>query len=174
MPGRDPPGRPARVYKRSAAPPPVRPAPAPGSFPLAALAPDSAATAPALPLLAAPLGYLLVFRSSGPPALTIWRPVPPPGYAVAGCVAWPAIEEPPPGLVACVRADCVAPVSFSGARSPIWSGASPEHPSWRCALWPVVTEGGGGGDGSGAFVAIRGGDNQPLTPPPGLMLRLLV
>ncbi|KAG1653272.1 hypothetical protein FOA52_002732 [Chlamydomonas sp. UWO 241] len=87
------------------------------------------------PRLAKPIGYSLQFRDSAGPQVVMWRPLPPPGYLEAGCVAWPDAEEPPLGLVRCIRRDLVERAPL--ARAPLWAGASSDNRFWRCWVWPV-------------------------------------
>lgn len=69
------------------------------------------------------------------PALTptILSPLVP--AAQLGCVAWPDAEEPPLGLVRCMRRDLVTPSRV--LEPPLWSGASSENQFWRCTLWSI-------------------------------------
>ena len=45
------------------------------------------------------------------------------------------MEEPPLGLVRCVRRDLLCPSSTF--QSPLWAGSSSDNQFWRCSLWPV-------------------------------------
>ncbi len=139
--GREPP-RPVRLYKDSPA------------LAAAAVNASGSGDAPAseVPRLATPVGYTLIFRDSAAPPLTVWKPVPPRGYAELGCVAWPEIEEPPLGLVRCLRRDLVAPGRSFDA--PVWHGGSSDNQYWRCGLWPVDCA-------AGTFVAVKGDGKPP-------------
>uniref|UniRef100_A0A7S0RAG7 Uncharacterized protein n=1 Tax=Chlamydomonas leiostraca TaxID=1034604 RepID=A0A7S0RAG7_9CHLO len=88
------------------------------------------------PRLAPPVGYSLLFRDSSFPALTLWRPLAPRGYADVGCVAWHGIEEPPLDLVRCVRRDLVVPAALAPA--PVWAAVSSDNQYWRVWLWEVA------------------------------------
>ncbi len=135
--GRDPPPRPVRMYKDAPA------------LAAAAVNASGSGDAPASegPRLLPPTGYALVFRCSASPPLTLWRPLPPRGYVDVGCVAWPAIEEPPLGLVRCLRSDLAAPGRVYD--SAVWAGASSDNPYWRASVWPVDHP-------AGTFVAVKG------------------
>ncbi len=91
------------------------------------------------PRLLQPKGFSLVFRDSLNPPVTVWRPIAPKGYVEAGCVAWPDMEEPPLGLVRCVRRDLAQPATLVQPPEigPLWIGASSDNQSWRCSFWPV-------------------------------------
>ncbi|KXZ49125.1 hypothetical protein GPECTOR_23g54 [Gonium pectorale] len=156
--GREPPARPVRVYSRAAAPPLRGGGSAPTLLPgLQAEDHDvGGGGASPGPLLAAPLGYILLFRSSTAPALTLWRPVAPAGYVELGCVAWPALQEPPAGLLGCCRADRA--VRARAEAAPLWGGSSADYPAWRAWVWGVE------GSEAGAFVATRGGEGSPRPP----------
>lgn len=58
------------------------------------------------------------YVASGDSPLSIWWPVAPDGYNALGCVAVPALEEPPLSLVGCPRRDLVQIADLEG--SPIW------------------------------------------------------
>ena len=144
MPGLEPPARPVTVYREDA--PPASPTAGDGADGAGgtAAAPASASA----PRLAAPVGYQLVFRDSmgGGHGVSIWRPVPPKGYAEVGHVVVPAIEEPPPGAARCVRADLLRHARLYDA--PVWQGASADNAYWRCAIWQVDNQ-------CGTFVAVK-------------------
>jgi vacuolar protein sorting-associated protein 13A/C len=126
VPGAEPPLRPVRMYRDA-------PSTESGTSATQLLAlPDAPGEQPRL---APPQGYALVYRDSAAPALTLWRPIPRRGYITLGCVLWPAIEEPPLGLVRCARRDLVAAARFH--ESPLWVGASTDIPLWRASIWPV-------------------------------------
>ncbi len=99
------------------------------------------------PRLTVPQGYSLVYRESSSPALTLWRPIPRRGYVELGCVAWPEIEEPPLGLVRCLRKDLVRPAAC--AEPCVWSAASSDNAYWRTSVWSVDNQ-------CTTFVAMKG------------------
>ena len=66
--------------------------------------------------------------------VTIWFPVPPPGYVALGCVAEPGHYEPDPNVVRCVARTAVQPAELG--RLAIWrdhKGAA----LWKCSMWQV-------------------------------------
>ena len=98
-------------------------------------------------------------QSAGEP-LTIWKPRPPLGYVALGCVVVPDYYEPDPGVVRCVRQDCVAQATLQQA--PIakhTSGAA----LWQCSLWGVQND-------ASTFLARR--DHQ--APPPNLAYTVII
>lgn len=139
--GRDPPPRPVRMYKDAPA------------LAAAAVNASGSGDAPASegPRLAPPVGWTLVFRDSSQPPLTLWRPVAPRGYVEMGCIAWPEIEEPPLGLVRCLRRDLAAPGRVF--ESAVWGAASSDNSFWRASVWQVDAA-------AGTFVAVKG-DAKP-------------
>ena len=88
------------------------------------------------PRLAAPVDFLLVWRDASLPgrAVTLWEPVPPPGYVALGCVAVPRLEEPRSVAVRCVREDLCFEAAVAGGE-PIWAGESGDPSRWRVGLW---------------------------------------
>jgi vacuolar protein sorting-associated protein 13A/C len=58
-----------------------------------------------------------------------------PSLMQMGCVAWPDMEEPPLGLVRCLRRDLITPAAMT--ETALWSGASSDNQYWRCSIWPV-------------------------------------
>jgi hypothetical protein len=98
------------------------------------------------PAVSHPIGYHLVWRNEGSgraPALvargegqiSVWWPLAPEGYRSLGCLAVPALEEPPLSLAWCVRSDLLQPAELEG--SPIWKvctslSLSPSRIDVRC------------------------------------------
>jgi vacuolar protein sorting-associated protein 13A/C len=77
MPGSEPPARPVTVYKGVS---PAEDDGWDGGYGAAAAAGAGGAGGAALPRLAAPVGFQLVFRDSGGShGVSVWRPVPPKG-----------------------------------------------------------------------------------------------
>lgn len=135
MPGREPPARPVSMYKDVAQQ-------------------QDAGAGGALPALALPERFQLIFRDSGgvgvnAVAMSIWRPVPPRGYMEAGFVVVPAIDEPPQGAVRVMRADLLKPARLYDY--PVWSGASSDNVYWQCSMWQVDNP-------CSTFVAVKGND----------------
>jgi hypothetical protein len=103
-----------------------------------------------------------VFRDAGGAgghAVSIWRPVPPKGYAELGHVAVPAVDEPPPGCVCVMRSDLLRHARFYDA--PVWQGTSADNMYWQCSVWQVDNP-------AATFVAVktagRPHPKQALTP----------
>jgi len=98
------------------------------------------------PAVKQPLSFLLIWRSSGKGRalkyvaegqgpISIWWPVAPEGYHALGCVAVPALEEPPLSLCACVRRDLLEPADKADKAA--WQGVAGDKTSWRCSLWRI-------------------------------------
>ena len=114
---------------RAAAPPPFR---------VVTLAANSGLTAP-------PSSYECVWTAAAGDA-SLWRPVPPPGFVVLGCVAGDGINPPPRGAAACVAASaCIA--AAIGQCLPV----RPSPASLDGGHMGSPPPGGGGEDG-GAFL----------------------
>lgn len=99
-----------------------------------------------------PSGFDLVWRSTDSGTrdpLTIWTPRAPPGYVAIGCVIVPDYYEPDPGVVYCVRKDCVKNVDFE--KQPLLRDHR-DADLWKCSLWRVQND-------AHTFVACR--DHQP-------------
>jgi vacuolar protein sorting-associated protein 13A/C len=110
------------------------------------------------PRLAPPSGFALMYRSlAGMHPVTIWAPLAPRGYVALGAVVVPAMDEPMPGAVRCVRSDLVAPAPLAGSQSPVFSlrETASDGTEWACSLWPV--------DNTAQTVAVT---KSPRTPPP--------
>eukprot|EP00878_Enallax_costatus_P013777 GHUV01014408.1.p1 GENE.GHUV01014408.1~~GHUV01014408.1.p1 ORF type:complete len:898 (+),score=328.70 GHUV01014408.1:398-3091(+) len=126
MPGSEPPARPVSMYKDVAQEPVNQ---------------DPAAGMSGLPALALPERYQLVFRDSGntagggSSAMSLWRPIAPNGYMEVGYVAVPAIEEPPLGIVRCMRSDLLKQGRIYDY--PVWSDTSSDNMYWQCSIWQV-------------------------------------
>jgi hypothetical protein len=113
--------------------------------------------------LAAPVGYQLVWRDAGSGAaerVTLWQPVPPPGFAAIGCVAVPGAAEPERSVVRCVSMARVYASEVFGEATWRDGGAAG---AWRCSIWQVDND-------AGTFLARRA--HSP--PPAGLALGALL
>ena len=111
------------------------------------------------PLLAKPVAWEQVWASDGmgpfPPdkegetkterqernakrRVTLWRPLPPEGYAALGCVAVrggrEGVHSEPPHVpeFRCVRVDCTQPSSLA---SKVWDDAGTRKAKVRCSVW---------------------------------------
>ncbi|MEW5308579.1 MAG: hypothetical protein WDW38_000525 [Sanguina aurantia] len=132
FPGREPPGRPVRLYKD-----------------ILNSDNDSPLERPRLQL---PIGYRLVYReTSGQRSVTLWRPIPPHGYLEMGCVASHMVEEPPLGVVRCLRSDLASPSTCF--TTPLWVGTSPDTQS-PCSIWQVDNL-------AGTFLAQKSHSSRP-------------
>ena len=89
--------------------------------------------------------------------MSIWRPVPPRGYVECGSVVVPAIDEPPPDAVRCVRADLARAARFFDA--PVWAGASADNAYWQVSAWQVAES------PAATFVAVKAGGAGSGAPP---------
>lgn len=69
------------------------------------------------------------------------------------CVVVPAIDEPSPQVVRCMRRDLLQPASFFD--SPVWSDSSSDNMFWHCHVWQVDNP-------CSTFIAGRD-DHQPAT-----------
>lgn len=58
------------------------------------------------PRLAPPTGYALIFRDSAHPPITLWRPLPPKGYAEVRQRGWLALAHLQPHQPACACRAC--------------------------------------------------------------------
>jgi hypothetical protein len=85
-----------------------------------------------MPITAAPRLYHLVWRDNGRLPVTMWEPLPPPGYRALGTVvlgalnpnsAAQAVHYPEPDLVLCIREDLCGPARLASA--PIWKWDPP-------------------------------------------------
>jgi vacuolar protein sorting-associated protein 13A/C len=89
------------------------------------------------PALAPPLSFELVWRDSGSGArspVTIWMPIPPPGFVALGCVAVAGDDQPVRGEVRCVAlARSYETDVFDEAT---WRDAG-RPGGWRCSMWSV-------------------------------------
>lgn len=47
----------------------------------------------------------------------------------------PAIDEPQPGVVRCMRSDLLKATRFYDA--PVWQGTSADNMYWQCSIWQV-------------------------------------
>lgn len=74
---------------------------------------------------------------AGAHPITVWRPLPPRGYLEVGHVVVPALEEPMPNAVRCIRADLVTQAQVFDF--PIFSlrDTSPNGTLWQCSFWQV-------------------------------------
>jgi hypothetical protein len=127
------------------------------------------------PPTAPPTDFSLIWRYNGKRAVTIWMPVPPPGYVALGAVVLDQPSMPSMEDYLCVREDLTIPAKVFD--SPIWSydpapalaaaGAGSAAQSigerkqtfqpegWRVTVWPVDSR-------TGTILAVRG-----LNRPPG-------
>ncbi|KAK9819963.1 hypothetical protein WJX72_004515 [[Myrmecia] bisecta] len=83
---------------------------------------DPADQAASIPLLRSPRGYEMVWTDEAmreDKALTLWKPVPHPGYVAIGCVATLGRNRPSRTIVRCVRADGVSRADIT-AMNPVW------------------------------------------------------
>jgi hypothetical protein len=113
--------------------------------------------------VALPLGFQLIWRDTGSGAaerVTLWQPVPPPGFAAVGCVAVGGYAEPERSVCRCVSVERVyASDVFEEAT---WRDGGAAG-AWRCSIWQVDND-------AGTFLARRA-----HTPPPaGLALGALL
>jgi vacuolar protein sorting-associated protein 13A/C len=126
MPGNEPPARPVSMYRDTAQ---------------EAVSRGHTEGLAAVPALAQPERYQLVFRDSGSSAggnnsaMSLWRPIAPNGYMEIGYVVVPAIEEPPLGIVRCMRSDLVKQARLFDY--PVWSDTSSDNMYWLCSIWQV-------------------------------------
>jgi hypothetical protein len=96
--------------------------------------------------LAPPTSYVQVFRDTGSRArkpdckegtLALWRPVPPPGYVVMGCVATPNHRTPGADAVRCVRRDLVSEMASPNMCYWTTTGAERKLGPQRASVWPL-------------------------------------
>ena len=85
------------------------------------------------PLTAPPAEFHLVWRSTGRTPVTLWEPVPTPGYRALGTVATPALEVPTQHDVLCVREDTCRPAAVFDSAAWRW-----EPPAVRRPPLPAV------------------------------------
>ena len=92
-------------------------------------------------MTAPPTDFHLVWRALGRTPVTLWAPVPPPGYRTLGAVATAALEMPTREDVLCVREDRCAPAPVFD--SPAWGWEpvqvrQPPLPRWLLTLLPCL------------------------------------
>lgn len=115
------------------------------------------------PALAAPLAFQLLWREAGSGAtepVTLWAPLPPPGFAALGCVAVAGEERPARGCVRCVAiARTYASEVFEEAtwRDPALPGGM------RCSLWQVDND-------AATFITVRGHERPDPSAARGALL----
>jgi len=98
-------------------------------------------------------GHTPAHIANGEGAVSIWLPVSPSDkYRPLGCVAVPALEEPPLSLGVCVRRDLLQQAELE--QMPTWKGIADDRSSWSCYMWRVKES------SSRNFFAARRGGSQ--------------
>lgn len=89
-----------------------------------------------------PEGFQLVWRDTyglhggeqqARPPVSIWRPIPPLGYAALGCVAIDAIKQPSRNSLRCIRDDLVVETPLY--QRPVFMGKTSDPLDWYVQLW---------------------------------------
>lgn len=133
--------------------------------------PANVTAPPLLPLLLPPVDFQLLWENSSirqrsrQGVISIWQPVPAPGYVALGSIVQKGLIKPQPSIMRCVHESCIVPgtlasplpqQSFPGMNdtSFVWADRKTTCKAGNVSCWKIFPS--SGGVSSGSFVAVRG------------------